>query len=275
VKLGKAPYLTILPAHHADPSTVGAMSITLDWLDYKLKGKKETVRAKPVSFVINPTKETVETDSWPPPTSDLTFFLHPQGKIGEEALAEGNQDIYKYIYDPLSPTPILGGNMLENGGALDNFNFLTERRDAYKDVLLFTGSPFSNDTTITGAVRAILFVSSSLSHTDFFVRLLDYNPKKNTSFNICDGFVRLPKVEITPDGNNVLKVTVETIPTAYKFQQGHAIMLQVSSGAHPHYSRNPGTGEHISVATKFVKADQQLHVSSVYPSHIVLPQYSN
>jgi predicted acyl esterase len=37
-------------------------------------------------------------------------------------------------------------------------------------------------------------------------------------------------------------VDVELWPMAHVFRRGHRIRVQVSGGAHPRWSRNPGTG---------------------------------
>jgi len=55
------------------------------------------------------------------------------------------------------------------------------------------------------------------------------------------------------------------------FRRGHRLRLQVSSGAHPRYARNTGTGEPIATATALVRADQQVFHDPGHPSAIVLP----
>ena len=42
--------------------------------------------------------------------------------------------------------------------------------------------------------------------------------------------------------------------------------MQVSSGAHPRYARNPGTGEDPFEATELVRADQEV----LFPSSVTL-----
>jgi predicted acyl esterase len=47
--------------------------------------------------------------------------------------------------------------------------------------------------------------------------------------------------------------------------------LQVSSGAHPRWSRNLGTGEPIGTATSMIAADQTIYHDRTRPSALVLP----
>jgi predicted acyl esterase len=66
-----------------------------------------------------------------------------------------------------------------NGGSINNLPFLLVRQQEYKDVLLFTSPPMFATTILTGNVVATLYVTSSLEHTDFVVRLLDFDSRKN------------------------------------------------------------------------------------------------
>ena len=62
-------------------------------------------------------------------------------------------------------------------------------------------------------------------------------------------------------------------PIAHRFAAGHRIRLQVSSGAHPRYARNPGTGEDPATATAATlrAVDIELLRDAEHPSRLVLP----
>jgi predicted acyl esterase len=47
--------------------------------------------------------------------------------------------------------------------------------------------------------------------------------------------------------------------------------VQVSSGAHPRFVRNLGTGEPLATAAKMVIADQMVYHDPEHPSAFVLP----
>ena len=51
------------------------------------------------------------------------------------------------------------------------------------------------------------------------------------------------------------QIRVDLWPTAHRFRPGHRIRLQVSSGAHPRYARNTGTGEPLATAVSLSPAD--------------------
>ena len=60
-------------------------------------------------------------------------------------------------------------------------------------------------------------------------------------------------------------------PTANTFKAGHRIRLQVSSGAHPLFARNTGSGEALATGTKLCAADQEIWHDAEHPSTLVLP----
>jgi uncharacterized protein len=84
------------------------------------------------------------------------------------------------------------------------------------------------------------------------------------SLNVCDGLIRLTPDEPARDRDGIAAVRFELWPAGHRFHAGHRIRVQVSSGAHPRYARNPGTGEDPVRATRLVAADQEVfHDSSV------------
>ena len=72
------------------------------------------------------------------------------------------------------------------------------------------------------------------------------------------------------DDDAIAAVGLELWPIAHRFARGHRIRVQVSSGAHPRYARNPGTGEDPVHATRLVAADQEVHHDAARPSSVTL-----
>ena len=142
--------------------------------------------------------------------------------------------------------------------------------EARPDVLVFTSSSLSRDMEVIGPVSAELFVSSSLEHTDFFLRLCDVHPDSK-SMNVCDGLMRLflGRSSYSKDGSS--KVVIDLWPTAHQFKAGHRIRVQVSSGAFPRFARNLGTGEPLATATKMKVAEQCIFHDPDHPSAVILP----
>jgi uncharacterized protein len=91
------------------------------------------------------------------------------------------------------------------------------------------------------------------------------------SMNVCDGIIRVAPDRAGLQSDGTRRVTVELWPTAYRFLEGHRIRLQISSGSHPRYARNLGSGEPIATATTFRAADQEVHHDRQHPSALVIP----
>jgi putative CocE/NonD family hydrolase len=142
--------------------------------------------------------------------------------------------------------------------------------EARSDVLTYTSTPLPDDLEVFGEVTTDLFVRSSREHTDFFARLCDVDPA-GASINICDALLRLAPGRPTPEPDGSIRVRFPLWPAAHRFRRGHRLRLQVSSGAHPRFSRNTGTGEPLATAMTLVAADQQVHHDPEHPSAVILP----
>ncbi|MFP5362472.1 MAG: CocE/NonD family hydrolase C-terminal non-catalytic domain-containing protein [Thermoleophilia bacterium] len=88
--------------------------------------------------------------------------------------------------------------------------------------------------------------------------------------NVCDALIRLTPGEPPRDADGVAAVRMALWPTAHRFARGHRIRVQVSSGAHPRYARNPGTGEDPIRAVALVAADQEVFHDAERPSSVTL-----
>ena len=264
---GQGPYLTVGPWFHADPGVAGeTIRVGLAWFEAHLKGQRGRLRNKPVRIHVMGIDEWRELDDWPPPARETRYFLQAEAGLSPlPPAASAPPDVY--TYDPADPTPAVGGARMERteSGALDN-----RALEARSDVLCYTTEPLAEDVAVIGPVRLALFVRSSLAHTDFFGRLCDVMPD-GRSLNVCDGLFRVApgKGEPQPDGGQ--RVEVDMWATAYCFRRGHRVRLSVSSGAHPRWSRNLGTGEPIATGTRMQVARQTIYHDVDHPSALVLP----
>ncbi len=120
------------------------------------------------------------------------------------------------------------------------------------------------------ALTGQLYIRSSLEHTDFFARLCVVE-ESGKSINLCDGILRLTPGSVAPEPGGSLRISIEVWPTAYHFRKGQRIRVQVSSGAHPRFARNLGSGEPLASSTKLCVAEQTVYHDPHHPSAIVLP----
>ncbi|MBK7894245.1 MAG: CocE/NonD family hydrolase [Anaerolineaceae bacterium] len=264
---GHEPYLTIGPwTHLAFPGMIAAVQEGLSWFAAKLQGDAEAIRPYPVHLYLQGANKWLGYESWPPPAEqEAAYYLQSLGQLSiSQPPANAAPDQYRY--DPADPTPNLGGALLSTeAGQVDN-----RPLEARPDVLTYTTEPLSQPLTVIGHVRLRLYVRSSLAFTDFYGRLCDVS-EDGRSLNVCDGLFRIQPGRGEPQPDGSLLVEVDMTATAYQFQPGHRLRLQVSSGAHPRLSRNLGTGEPVMHGTAMHAAHQTIYHDPNHPSALILP----
>jgi putative CocE/NonD family hydrolase len=245
----------------------GMTDAPLDWFDTWLLGREGLLGPTAVKVHVQGQGGRWRNLADWPPASELTrWYLHPGGRIAPVAPAAPSEPD-RYRYNPADPTPSMGGIGLLTGGMADN-----RPLEARSDVLVYTSDELDEPLELIGPVVAQLQVSSSLDHTDFFVRVCDVSPD-GRSDNVCDGLQRFDPTSIhrTPDGT--FTATVPVWPIGHTFAAGHRLRVQVSSGAHPVYARNLGTGEPPHTATNLRAADQAVHHEPGRQSWVSLPHF--
>ena len=270
VAAGQRPYLTISATTHISGGHEADNPLeTLAWMRAHLLGDRSGLRNNPVRIEISGSDEWHEFEAFPPgPAIELSWHLNPGGLLAARPAAASPPD--RYRYDPADPTPNLGGAIFAFTGAgpVDQASL-----EARPDVLTFTSAPLADSVTIIGNVRTRLFARASIAHFDFFVRLCGLDPT-GVSTNICDGFVRIdPDTPRGPGG--IVELDIRLHATAHCFRVGHRLRLQVSSGAHPRYARNSGTGEPIGTGTTLAAADIEIFHDPAHASAITLPSYDD
>jgi uncharacterized protein len=265
IRAGRQPHLLIGPWRHTDQEVIAAsVRDTLAWLRAHLLGDPGQLRPAPVRIFIGGSSEWRDLPAWPPPAEAQTWHLHPASRLHPAPPERSNPD--RYTYDPADPTPSVGGPAEHRGNAQPDNRALESR----PDVLTYTSAPLEHDLEVIGEVTADLFVRSSRGHTDFFARMCDVHPDGRT-VNICDALLRLTPEHPAPGPGGIIQARFGLWPAAHCFPAGHRLRLQVSSGAHPRYARNTGTGEPLATATALAVAQQHVYHDPSHPSAVVLP----
>lgn len=250
----------------------GMTDAPLDWFDTYLLGQPELLpepmpRERVTVQIQGHEREWRHLADWPPPLAQPTrWYLATGGTLTVEA-PTGAAQPDRFRYDPADPTPSIGGIGMLTGGSVDN-----RPLEARADVLTYTSGPLDAPLTLIGPVTTELFVSSTLDHTDFFVRLCDVHPD-GRSINVCDGLLRCTPDTIERDAGGVFRVEVPVWPAGHRFAAGHRLRVLVSSGAHPVYGRNLGTGEPHRTATAMSAADQAVFHEPGRASSVTLPHH--
>jgi len=269
-RAGRQPYLTIGPWRHNDTTGIlEGIRQSLAWFDAILKGDRRGLRTHPVRVYVMGLGMWRELDQWPPAAAPLVYYLLPNRELSLQA-PTGEPGAWlssRYTYDPADPTPAVGGNLIgPRAGQVDN-----RRLEARPDVLTFTTPVLETDCLVMGAPRLTVYVRSNREHTDFFARLCDVHPN-GASYNITDGFIRLEPGQGDPQPDGSLRVEISLLSTACCFRRGHRLRVQLSSGAHPRWARNHGTGEPPLQAVNLLPAEQTVFHDPDHPSHLFIPQ---
>jgi putative CocE/NonD family hydrolase len=135
------------------------------------------------------------------------------------------------------------------------------------DVICFSGDALQEPVTIFGPVSATLWVKSTAPSADFFVRVTDVHPD-GSSINVIDTLQRVEHDARLQTGDQPLELNIELGPCAHRFDTGHRLRVQISSGAFPSYVRNLGTDEDLATGTRHITAEQMIYHDSRYPNHL-------
>jgi uncharacterized protein len=240
---GANPSLTIGPWTHGSGGLLAAsVRESVDFLRAYLRGERDGLRERPVRVFVVGANAWRDYDTWPPPVPAQTWYLLPEGCLAPSPPPLSTVDQFRF--DPLDPTPAVGGPLLLASFAGPKDNRALEARP---DVLVYSSPVLGDDLEIVGPVTALLKVRGSRPYHDVFVRLCDVEPA-GRSVNVCDGLARVTPDSHGRDGDGWAEVSIELWPAAHRFRSGHRIRVQVSGGAHPRYARNPGTADPLATA---------------------------
>ena len=181
-----------------------------------------------------------------------------------------------FTYDPMDPVTSHGGNVCCTGGAIQAGSFdQREIETSRRDILVYTTEPFDDGLEVSGTIAITLYVSSDARDTDFTVKLLDVYPD-GRAFNLDetiqrvryrDGYDR----QVFMEPGHVYELEVSPMSTSNYFAPGHSLRIEVSSSNFPRFTRNLNTGGRNYDETDGVVANNSVHHSEEYPSHIRIP----
>ena len=213
-------------------------------------------------------------------TQYRTLYLHSSGRAGA-SLDDGElqwqppsreQPPDEYDYDPRDPVRWTHD--------VDIWSYLLEMGDRREvelrpDVLVYTSPALSEDTEITGRVKAVLFASSDAEDTDFVVNLVDVHPDGHTQY-LTHGIVRaryrhgLENPTLLQPGE-VCAYEIGLWPTSNVFLAGHRIRVEITSSDFDRYARNQNVAAAPGRSAETRVAHQSVFHSGDAASHLVVP----
>lgn len=278
----------------------------LRWFDHHLKGQASGAeKYAPVRLFVMGTGDGHkdqdgrlfhggywrDSQVWPlTGTQFVPYYFQADGTLSPSRPTSPSSST-TYTYDPTNPVPTIGGGSsarLKDGAYNQREDprfppskapFLPLKSRA--DVVVFQTEPLAQDMTVIGPIVVKLYASTSALDTDFTAKLVDVYPPSldfPTGFemNITDAIIRGRyratrdhQVLLKPD--SVYEFTIEPFPTANVFKKGHRVRVDISSSNFPRFDANPNTGEPLGKNRQTIKADNTVHHSAAYPSHIILP----
>ena len=251
--------LTVGPWAHIEASGIKVMPAMFAWIEEHVAKRGDREKKSPVRIFVTGAEEWRDVDVWPPAiTTERQFYLQPNQGLSEGSPPES--DLYStFIYDPLNPTPTVGGPMLLGGGRV-----VDDSLAARSDVLTFTTEPLISDIEVMGRPSIKLHHSSDHPNADIFVRLSTVDEKEQSQ-NVTECFKRLNPKE-TP---GIIELTMTDC--AHKFKKGARIRLIVAGGTFPLYARNLGSGGSSVTASLAKKTKHRIAYGQDSISVLALP----
>lgn len=188
---------------------------------------------------------------------------------------EQSTGLSSMLVDPSNPSPTIGGQTLHPD--LDQGSYNQNSLDTRSDVVVFETEVLPQDFTISGKVKATIFIESDQLDGDVVIRMTDVYPD-GKSMLINDGIRRIrfrngytQADEAFMSPGQVYPVEVELPFTHFTWKAGHKIKIYVSGNSSYRWDVNLQNGGQMYVAGDTNVAQMKIHHSTASPSKISLP----
>lgn len=261
-------------------------ALQIHWLNKVMLGQKNQLETEPgVAYFVLGMNRWQFADEWPPRKSkEERYYLHSGGRANSlqgdgrmDRNVPGDEPEDLYTYDPRNPAFSLGGR----SGCLDALTpmgrYDQKPQELRNGMLVYTSRVLESELLVIGRIEAKLYAAATVTDTDFVARLTDVYPD-GRSMNVVDGIIRARFREsythptaLRPGAVYEYKINLGS--TAYLFNEGHRIRLEITSSNFPAYDRHTNSAKPLAQATA---ADWQVSTVTVYhsnsyPSSITLP----
>ena len=159
------------------------------------------------------------------------------------------------------------------------------------DVVVYTSAPLAEDLTIAGDITAVLYASTDVKDTDWWVHVADVDPSRPLQSDhhgmLRARFRHLDDPQHHIVGSNferedllsgnpaeVVKYDIWISSIANTFKKGHRIRIAVMNAVDNYSFPNSNTGGDEGTVTETVVGTMTLHHGPGAPSHVVLPVIS-
>jgi putative CocE/NonD family hydrolase len=260
------------------------------WFDYYLKDIGDGKFEKAYCFQTG-SNEWKSYSKWPPAESNKRkLYAGPDRKAGFEKPFSHAGSV-RFTSDPANPVPYRALPIEATYGRgsrwrvwhVEDQRFVTTR----PDVISFMTDTLTEDLTVTGAITAHVFASTTGTDADWIVKLIDVYPDF-FSENFLMSEYQLPVAmeafrgryrksfsnpsQLVPNKPEEFIIGLHEIN--HRFKKGHRIMIQIQSTWFPVIDRNPQqwvTNIFEAKDTDFRKEDHTIYYSADYPTYVELP----
>ncbi|MBC8064042.1 MAG: CocE/NonD family hydrolase [Chlorobia bacterium] len=253
--------------NYGSDSVLELDSVYLRWFDTWLKGKSVLWEKTPkVQAFVTGANKWAKLADWPEKASSEQKLYFVGGKeLRPAPVAKGKSAGFTYDPRKVELPDLKSTNLMEGGSTI------VDMAGVKGDGLVLKSKPLSAPLTIGGPISVDLYFSTNVVSTDFFVFLVDVDPKGVARLIALPGKLDvrymsgLDKPRLIQPGKTY-KATLGIWDTAHQFKKGHRIGLMVNSTLFPNYARNLNTGEPIFSATKIKVAKQVIYQDAKRPS---------
>jgi len=229
-------------------------------------------------------------DQWPPAHSEKnTWYFQDDGSLTTEIPNETSGRFTEYVSDISNPVPYTEEKELV---FIPRDYMTSDQRFAARrpDVITFETEVLEEDITLAGDIVTNLYVSTTGTASDFFVKLVDvYPPSVSETEHTPEGveldnyhqlvrseamrgrFRESFEVPMPFEPNEITPIEFPLQDVYHTFKKGHKIQVQIQSTWFPLFDLNPQNYvPNIFKAEKedFINATKRIYHSPDYPSTI-------
>jgi len=268
------------------------------WYDRMLKGVDNAVANTRVEYFVLGENAWRRATAWPPPEAEAQrWYLGSDGAANRRVTSgtlrptapSGAEPTDCWRYDPSDATPNwMSFEQMQRWEDVQTFQWDMKDLESRHDVVTYTSAPLEHDLTIAGDILAVLYASTDVKDTDWWVHLSDVD-ERGRSNRLTLGTLRAryrqledPRYrgrgsnferEVLLSGNpaDIVRYEIGIKGVANTFKRGHRIRIAIMNAMDNYTFPNSNTGGNEALATETVVGNMALHHTSTYPSYVELP----
>lgn len=247
------------------------------WFDEHLMDiKPGPATSSRVTLFLTGIYQWMNFNDWPPlETQSVNYYLAAKmkGKIGRLQRTKAAIGVKEsaYVFDPEDPTPFAHPDVDGERIPFDNAAIENNR----EDMLIFDTKPMKEPLALVGEPALIVYARSDAPDFDLCAKLLDLYPDGRAIY-LADGIIRarFRKGWDCPELNlpgQINAYTIDLWHMGHVLRKGHALRLEISSGAFLRFDVNPCTGGELADETESRPVKVTILHSVSRPSKLILP----